>query len=148
MHTREIAAYGGLVNRMPWYATIFLIFTLANIGLPGTSGFIGEFLTLVGAYQANTWVAFLASFGVILSASYALWLFRKVVWGKLDKPALAGMLDIDWREKGMLAGLVALTIVYGVYPNPILNTSAASVEALLTKYQAAVGVVARTALAP
>jgi NADH-quinone oxidoreductase subunit M len=148
LHTREIAAYGGLVNRMPWYATIFLIFTLANIGLPGTSGFIGEFLTLVGAYQANTWVAFLASFGVILSASYALWLFRKVVWGKLDKPALAGMLDIDWREKGMLAGLVALTIVYGVYPNPILNTSAASVEALLTKYQAAVGVVARTALAP
>jgi NADH-quinone oxidoreductase subunit M len=148
LHTREIAAYGGLVNRMPWYATAFLIFTMANVGLPGTSGFVGEFLTLMGAFRANTWVAFLAATGVILSAAYALWLFRKVVWGVLDKPALSGMLDLDWREKGMLGVLVAATILYGVYPNPILNTSAASVEALITKYQAAITTVAKTAKAP
>jgi NADH-quinone oxidoreductase subunit M len=148
LHTREIAAYGGLVQRMPWYATAFLIFTLANIGLPGTSGFVGEFLTLLGAFRANTWVAFLAATGVILSAAYALWLFRKVVWGALEKPALSAMLDLDWREKGMLGVLVAATIFYGVYPNPILNTSAASVEAMLTKYQAAISTVATTAKAP
>ena len=88
MHTREIAAYGGLVNRMPLYAVVFLIFTMANVGLPGTSGFVGEFLTLLGAFRSNTWVAFLATTGVILSAAYALWLYRRVVYGVLDKPAL------------------------------------------------------------
>ena len=88
MHTREIAAYGGLVNRMPLYAVAFLIFTMANVGLPGTSGFVGEFLTLLGAFRANTWVAFFATTGVILSAAYALWLYRRVVYGELDKPAL------------------------------------------------------------
>jgi NADH-quinone oxidoreductase subunit M len=81
MHTREIAAYGGLVNRMPAYAAIFMIFTMANVGLPGTSGFVGEFLTLMGAFQVNTWVALFATTGVILSAGYALWLYRRVVFG-------------------------------------------------------------------
>ena len=85
MHTREIAAYGGLVNRMPLYAAAFMVFTLANVGLPGTSGFVGEFLTLIGTFQVNTWVATLATFGVILSAAYALWLYRKVIFGALDQ---------------------------------------------------------------
>ena len=90
MHTREIAAYGGLVNRMPIYAFVFMVFTLANVGLPGTSGFIGEFLTLLGAFKANTWVAFLATTGVILSAAYALYLYRRMIFGPLEKPACAG----------------------------------------------------------
>ena len=88
MHTREIAAYGGLVNRMPLYAFCFMVFTLANVGLPGTSGFVGEFLTLLGAFKANTWVAFLATIGVILSAAYALYLYRRMIFGPLEKPSL------------------------------------------------------------
>jgi NADH-quinone oxidoreductase subunit M len=138
MHTREIAAYGGLVNRMPWYAVAFMIFTMANVGLPGTSGFVGEFLTLLGAFRANTWVAFFATFGVILSAAYALWLYRKVVFGALEKPSLKGILDLSLRERVILYPLVAVTIFYGVYPAPILSATAASVEALVTKYQAAI----------
>ena len=138
MHTREIAAYGGLVNRMPWYAVAFLVFTMANVGLPGTSGFVGEFLTLLGAYKANSWVAFFATTGVILSAAYALWLYRKVVFGKLDKPSLKGILDLSLRERLVLYPLVAVTIFYGVYPQPILKATAASVEVLVTKYQAAI----------
>ena len=97
MHTREIAFYGGLVNRMPLYAAVFMVFTLANVGLPGTSGFIGEFLSLIGTFKINTAVAFLATLGVILSAAYALWLYRKMIFGNL-KPALAGIKDIGWRE--------------------------------------------------
>ena len=147
MHTREIAAYGGLVNRMPWYAVAFLVFTMANVGLPGTSGFVGEFLTLVGAFQANTWVAFFATTGVILSAGYALWLYRKVVFGVLDKPSLGGILDLDRREKAILYPLVAVTVFYGVYPAPILNTIAASSNALVTKYQAAIEAAVKTAAA-
>src|SRR6266511_2461574 len=95
MHTREIAAYGGLVNRMPLYAAVFMVFTLANVGLPGTSGFIGEFLSLIGTFKVNTWVAFLATSGVILSAAYALWLYRKIIFGALDKPNLAAITDLD-----------------------------------------------------
>ena len=138
MHTREIAAYGGLVNRMPWYAVAFLIFTMANVGLPGTSGFVGEFLTLLGAFRANTWVAFFATSGVILSAAYALWLYRKVVFGALEKPNLMGILDLSLRERIVLYPLVAATIFYGIYPAPILSATSASVEALVTKYQAAI----------
>ena len=97
MHTREIAAYGGLVNRMPLYAFVFMVFTLANVGLPGTSGFIGEFLSLIGTFKVNIPVATLATFGVILSAAYALWLYRKMIFGTL-KPSLEGIRDIGWRE--------------------------------------------------
>src|SRR5262249_7566570 len=97
MHTREIAAYGGLVNRMPLYAMAFMVFTLANVALPGTSGFIGEFLTLIGTFKVNTWVAALATLGTILSAAYALWLYRKMIFGTL-KPSLAAMKDLDYRE--------------------------------------------------
>ena len=147
MHTREIAAYGGLVNRMPWYAVAFLLFTMANVGLPGTSGFVGEFLTLLGAYRANTWVALFASTGVILSAAYALYLLARVMNGKLEKPSLAGILDLDWRERAILIPLVLVTVFYGVYPAPVLNASEASVQALVAKTQAAIGAAAKVALA-
>jgi NADH-quinone oxidoreductase subunit M len=134
MHTREIAAYGGLVNRMPIYAAMFMVFTMANGGLPGTSGFVGEFLTLLGAFKANTWVAFIATFGVILSACYALWLYRKVIFGVLDKPSLMAMKDLSPRELLLFVPLVALTILFGVYPKPVLDLSAASVDALVAQY--------------
>jgi NADH-quinone oxidoreductase subunit M len=135
MHTREIAAYGGLVNRMPIYAFAFMVFTLANVGLPGTSGFVGEFLTLIGTFRVNTWVATLATLGTILSAAYALWLYRKVIFGKLEKPSLFNIKDIGWREMVVLAPLVILTIVFGIYPKPVLDLSAASVAQLMDNYQ-------------
>ncbi len=146
MHTREIAAYGGLVNRMPLYAFAFMVFTLANIGLPGTSGFIGEFLTLIGTFRINNWVATLATVGTILSAAYALWLYRKVIFGKLEKPSLSHIKDIGWREIAVLAPLVILTIVFGVYPKPVLDMSAASVTQLIDNFQHAVSSVRAAAL--
>ncbi|MEQ1648921.1 MAG: NADH-quinone oxidoreductase subunit M [Hyphomicrobiaceae bacterium] len=138
MHTREIAAYGGLVHRMPIYAACFMIFTMANVGLPGTSGFIGEFLTLLGAFKANTWVAFLATFGVILSAAYALWLYRRMIFGVLEKPALKAITDMNAREMLILAPLVFLTIFFGVYPSPVLDVTAKSVKSLVAGYETAI----------
>jgi NADH-quinone oxidoreductase subunit M len=135
MHTREIAAYGGLVNRMPVYAFVFMVFTLANVGLPGTSGFVGEFLSLIGTFRVNTWVATIATFGTILSACYALWLYRKMIFGKLEKPSLLNIRDIGWREAIVFAPLVILTIFFGVYPKPVLDLSAASVAQLMDSYQ-------------
>jgi NADH-quinone oxidoreductase subunit M len=135
MHTREIAAYGGLVNRMPVYAFVFMVFTLANIGLPGTSGFVGEFLTLIGTFRINTWVATLATIGTILSAAYALWLYRKVILGKLEKPSLFNIKDLGWREITIFVPLIVLTIIIGVYPKPILDFSSASVTQLIDNYQ-------------
>jgi NADH-quinone oxidoreductase subunit M len=146
MHTREIAAYGGLVNRMPLYAVVFLLFTLANVGLPGTSGFVGEFLALIGTFKVNIPVATLASLGVILSAAYALWLYRKVVFGRLTKPSLAGIRDLDYREVIVLAPLVFLTILFGFYPKPVLDMSAASVTALLENYNQALAAAKAAAL--
>ena len=147
MHTREIAAYGGLVNRMPIYAFAFMIFTLANVGLPGTSGFIGEFLTLIGTFRVNNWVATLATLGTILSAAYALWLYRKVIFGKLEKPSLFNIKDVGWREMVILAPLVILTIVFGVYPKPVLDMSATSVAQLIDSFQQAVSSVQSAELA-
>jgi NADH-quinone oxidoreductase subunit M len=135
MHTREIAAYGGLVNRMPVYAFCFMIFTLANVGMPGTSGFVGEFLTLLGAFKANTWVAFLATTGVVLSAAYALWLYRRVIFGKLEKASLKDIVDMNGREIAFMVPLVVLTILFGVYPAPIQDVTAAAVEKLLADYE-------------
>ena len=131
MHTREISAYGGLVNNMPKYAVAFLIFTMANVGLPGTSGFIGEFLTLFGIFQVNTWVALIAATGVILSAAYALWLYRRVVFGALTKESLKGLFDLSGREKVVLYPLIILVIFYGVYPTPVFDVTTASVKALI-----------------
>jgi NADH-quinone oxidoreductase subunit M len=137
MHTREIAAYGGLVSRMPTYALVFMLFTMANVGLPGTSGFVGEFLTLMGAFQNSTWVAFFATMGVILSAAYALWLYRRVIFGALTKPALSHMADMTPRELATLAPLAVLTIFFGIYPAPILDIFGASVENLMRSVETA-----------
>jgi NADH-quinone oxidoreductase subunit M len=141
MHTREIDAYGGLVERMPKYAFAFMVFTMANVGLPGTSGFVGEFLTMIGAFQVNTWVAFFAAFGVIFSACYALWLYRRVIFGALTKESLMSIMDLNWREVAVLVPLIVLTILFGFYPAPILDATAASVNALVTQYSHALAAV-------
>ncbi|RXH35598.1 MULTISPECIES: NADH-quinone oxidoreductase subunit M [Bradyrhizobium] len=146
LHTREIAAYGGLVNRMPLYAMTFMVFTMANVGLPGTSGFVGEFMTLIGTFKVSIPTAFFASFGVILSAAYALWLYRKVVFGALVKPSLASMKDLTLRECVILFPMIALTILFGVYPKPVLDMSAASVQQLVNNYNTAVTAVKAAAL--
>jgi NADH-quinone oxidoreductase subunit M len=139
MHTREIAAYGGLVHRMPMYAFVFMAFTMANVGLPGTSGFVGEFLTMIGTFQVSTWTAFGAAFGVIFSAAYALWLYRRVIFGRLAKDSLKDIQDLNWREGLILIPLVVLVIFFGFYPAPILDATAASSKAIVAQYQAAVG---------
>jgi NADH-quinone oxidoreductase subunit M len=144
MHTRQIADYGGLVNRMPIYAFCFMIFTMANVGLPGTSGFVGEFLSLMGAFKVNTWVAFLATTGVVLSAGYALWLYRRVIFGELEKDSLKSITDMTPREIAVLAPLVVLTILFGIYPTPVLDVTAASVDNLITDYQSALAAVQAT----
>jgi NADH-quinone oxidoreductase subunit M len=146
MHTREIAAYGGLVNRMPLYAAAFMVFTLANVGLPGTSGFIGEFLSLIGTFKVNALTATLATLGVILSAAYALWLYRKVILGTLTKPSLAAIKDLDYRELVTLGPLAVLTILFGFFPKPVLDLSAASVMQLIEHYQHALGAAKAAAL--
>ena len=136
-HTREIAAYGGLVNNMPKYAVVFMIFTMANVGLPGTSGFVGEFLTLLGVFRVNTWVALFATTGVILSAGYALWLYRKVIFGALEKESLKQLLDLSPREKAVIYPLVVLTIFFGLYPAPVFDATEASVNALVIQINSA-----------
>jgi NADH-quinone oxidoreductase subunit M len=146
MHTREIDAYGGLVNNMPKYAVAFLIFTMANVGLPGTSGFVGEFLTLLGVFRVNIWVAFFAATGVILSAGYALWLYRRVVFGALTKEGLMSLLDLSTREKVVLYPLVVLTIFYGVYPAPVFDVTAESVRALVENVTASINAAQTAAL--
>ena len=139
MHTREIAFYGGLTARMPWYAAIFLMFTMANVGLPGTSGFIGEVLTMTGAYQVSTWAALIAASGVIFSAVYALTLFRNVMYGEITNPALKTITDIDKRELLIFVPLIVGTIWLGLYPNAVLDYTGPTVEALTTAYRAAIG---------
>ncbi len=150
MHTREIKAYGGLADRMPLYAFCFMVFTLANIGLPGTSGFVGEFLSLLGAFRINTSVASLATTGIILSAAYALYLYGRIIFGRLEKPSLRLIQDISWREVVVMTPLVALTLLFGFYPAPILDASAVSVDALIKNYHAALVAAeqARLALLP
>ena len=131
IHTREISAYGGLVNRMPGYALIFMLFTMANVGLPGTSGFVGELLTLIGVFQVNTWVAVFATFGVVLSAAYALWLYRRVVFGDLIKVSLKSIGDLDTRERLLFAPLILATLIFGIYPSLIIDIIGPSVESLI-----------------
>lgn len=137
MHTRQIDAYGGLVNNMPAYALIFMLFTMANVGLPGTSGFIGEFLTLVGIFQVNTWVALVATSGVILSAAYALWLYRRVMMGDLIKESLRAISDLTRQEKLIFAPLIIMTILLGIYPALVLDLTGPSVQALVENFHAA-----------
>ncbi|NDR56388.1 NADH-quinone oxidoreductase subunit M [Aliiruegeria sabulilitoris] len=137
MHTRDIAAYGGLMERMPVYALIFMLFTMANVGLPGTSGFVGEFLTLMAIFQVNTWVAVVATSGVIFSACYGLWLYRRVMLGQLIKESLKSIKDMDKREKAIFAPLVVMTLLLGVYPALVTDIIGPSVEALIGNYEIA-----------
>ncbi|UWQ23518.1 NADH-quinone oxidoreductase subunit M [Leisingera aquaemixtae] len=134
MHTRDIDAYGGLVIRMPAYALVFMFFTMGNVGLPGTSGFIGEFLTLMGTFQKNTWVTAVAATGVIFSAGYALWLYRRVVFGDLIKGSLMGIKDMSARERFVFAPLIAMTLILGVYPAVVTDIIGPSTEALIANF--------------
>jgi NADH-quinone oxidoreductase subunit M len=137
LHTREIARYGGLVQNMPRYAVVFMLMMLASVGLPGTSGFVGEFLILIGAFQDNTWVAFLATIGIILGAAYMLWLYRRVIFGKITREDVKGMLDLSPRELAIFAPLVLVVLWMGIYPSSFLNVISVSVEALIQNYQTA-----------
>jgi NADH-quinone oxidoreductase subunit M len=139
MHTREIAFYGGLVNRMPWYAAVFMLFTMGNVGLPGTSGFVGEILTMTGVYGVSTWTAVVAATGVILSAVYALSLYRRVVFGEIVNPALATIGDLDWREVAIFAPLIGSTMALGLHPSLVFDLTQTSVDHLVAVYRAAVG---------
>ena len=139
MHTREIAFYGGLVKRMPIYAIFFMFFTMANVGLPGTSGFIGEILTMVGAYQVNPWIAFGAAIGMILSAMYALHLYREVIFGEPTNDKLEDIADMTGREILIMAPLAFFTLLLGLYPSLVTDITGPSVEALLANFQQAVG---------
>ncbi len=138
VHSRMIDDYGGLVNRMPKYAFVFAVFMLASVGLPGTSGFVGEFLILVGAFQVSTWVAALTSTGMILGAAYMLWLYRRVIFGVLEKDNLKSIVDMNPREILIFAPLVAIAILMGIYPTPVLDVMHASVANLLEQYHGAV----------
>jgi len=139
MHTREINFYGGLVTRMPWYAAVFMLFSMGNVGLPGTSGFVGEILSMTGVYQVSTWTALLAATGVILSAVYMLTLYRRVVFGVITNPKLETITDLDWREVAIFAPLLASMLYMGVQPNSVFNLTQASVDQLVRVYQAAIG---------
>ena len=137
MHTREIAAYGGLVNRMPKYALVFMVFTMASVGLPATSGFVGEFLVLLGAFYYNTWLAVFATTGVVLGAAYMLYVYRRIIFGKLDKENLMSIKDLSYREIIVFAPLILLVFWMGVYPSPFLDVMSASVENLITNFNVA-----------
>ena len=144
LHTREISRYGGLVQNMPKYAVIFMFFTMATIGLPGTSGFVGEFLILLGAYQVSTWTAALATTGVILGAAYSLWLYRRVVFGELVKEDVKAMLDVSKREIAIFVPLILVALWIGVYPDPFLDVMHASVTNLMEQHQASMELVKST----
>ena len=141
MHTREIARYGGLAERMPVYAFFFMIFMLASVGLPGTSGFVGEILILVGLFQVSTWAATLAATGVILGAAYMLWLYRRVIFGKLTKDDLKSIMDMNRREVAVFTPLLVLTILMGVYPGPFLEIIEVSVANLVDQHKTAMAAV-------
>ncbi len=133
LHTREIERYGGLSDNMPVYAVLFLLFTLGSIGLPGTAGFVGEFLSLMGAFEANTWVALVATTGIILGAAYMLYLYWRVAYGKLVKPEVAAMPDLNGRELAMLGTIAAAVLWMGVYPESFLAPMRQDVSVLLAR---------------
>jgi NADH-quinone oxidoreductase subunit M len=137
IHSRDIEAYSGLVHRMPKYALFFMIFMMASVGLPGTSGFVGEFLILVGAFKTNTWVAAFATTGIILGAAYMLYLYRRVIFGELTKENLKSILDLNRREVAIFAPLLLVVFVMGIYPSLFLDAMHASVENLVERYHSA-----------
>jgi NADH-quinone oxidoreductase subunit M len=139
MHTREIAFYGGLVNRMPWYAAVFMLFAMGNVGLPGTSGFVGEILTMTGAYRASTWTAIIAATGVILSAVYMLTVYRRVIFGEITNNALAAITDLTTREVVIFAPLIVGALVLGLAPGLVFDVTSAAAEGLVASFRAATG---------
>jgi NADH-quinone oxidoreductase subunit M len=145
MHTREIARYGGLGDRMPGYALIFLFFTLASMGLPGTSGFIGEFMVLVGAFKVNFWVSLLGSTGMILGAAYALWLYRRIIFGSITRDDLRSILDVTPREIAIFTPLIFLTFWMGIYPSSFTQFFDASVGAMVDQHTAAIAATTKLA---
>jgi NADH-quinone oxidoreductase subunit M len=147
IHSREIAVYGGLVHRMPGYSLIFMIFMLGSVGLPGTAGFVGEFLVLVGAFKANTWVAALAATGLILGAAYMLYLYQRVIFGSLTKDSLAAIKDMSLREVAIFAPLIVLVILMGVYPAPFLDIMHVSVANMITNIESALNASAAISVA-
>jgi NADH-quinone oxidoreductase subunit M len=147
IHTREIARYGGLADRMPVYAFMFMLFTMASIGLPGTAGFVGEFMVLVGAFKVNFWVAFLGSTGMVLGGAYMLFLYRRVVFGKLVRPELRSILDLSGREIAIFAPLAVVTLWLGIYPSSFTNFFEASVAAMVQNHDQAMLLAHHTHLA-
>lgn len=137
IHSRDIASYGGLVHRMPKYALVFMIFMLAAVGLPSTSGFVGEYLVLVGAFISNAWVAAMAALSLILGAAYMLYLYRRVIFGTLTKEALKNISDLVPREIATFAPLIALVFWMGIYPKPFLDVMHASVDSLVKRVEVA-----------
>ncbi len=137
LHTREIARYGGLVQNMPRYATIFMIFMMASVGLPGTSGFVGEFLVLIGTYQVSTLATFLAATGVVLGAAYMLFLYKRVVFGELTKADVRAMADVSPREIAIFLPLIVLVFWMGIYPSSFINPMAPAIEKVITRYNEA-----------
>jgi len=139
MHTREIAYYGGLVTRMPIYAAVFMLFTMGNVGLPGTSGFIGEILTMTGTYSVSTWTAIVAVSGVILSAMYALTLYRRIIFGQLTNPSLATIGDLVGREAIIFLPLIIATLALGFQPGLVLSITDAATTHMVDVFHAATG---------
>jgi NADH-quinone oxidoreductase subunit M len=137
LHTREISRYGGLVNNMPRYAFAFMIFTMASVGLPGTSGFVGEFLVMVGVFKDNTWAAFFITTGIILGAAYMLWLYRRVIFGKLEKPDLMKFLDLSPREIALFVPLILIVLWMGIYPASFTAIFGPAVDNLIKTHQTA-----------
>jgi NADH-quinone oxidoreductase subunit M len=137
LHSRDIARYGGLVNNMPRYAFAFMIFTMASVGLPGTSGFVGEFLVMVGVFKDNTWAAFFITTGIILGATYMLWLYRRVIFGKLEKPDLLKMFDLSPREVAIFVPLILIVLWMGIYPQSFTGVFGPSVDNLIKTHQTA-----------
>lgn len=131
MHSREIAAYGGVVNTMPVFAALMMFFALANSGLPGTSGFVGEFLVILASFQANFWIAFLAAITLIVGAAYTLWMYKRVIYGEIANEDVAGLNDLNGRETLVLGSLAALVLLLGVWPAPLLDVMAPTLEHLL-----------------
>jgi NADH-quinone oxidoreductase subunit M len=135
LHTREIERYGGLVNRMPFYAFSFMIFILASLGLPGTSGFVGEFLILLSIFSINTYFAIFATTGVVLAATYSLWLYRKIIFGSLIKDDLMDIVDLTRKEIIIFVPLVLLTLFIGIYPKPVLDIIEPSASQVVNNIQ-------------
>lgn len=133
LHTREIADYGGLVNVMPWFAAFMVLFSMANIGLPGTSGFVGEFMVILASFQLSPWVAACAAFSLIIGAGYTLWLVKRIIWGKIGNEKVAKMTDINAREALVLAGFALLVLAIGVWPEPLTSLMDASIANLVTE---------------